>query len=225
MSTRNPMNERYTTDAERTGSSRKSASSAKPKAKAANTVTVVGTAKTAKEKKALAKQKEREQREKARKEEAKFYQPPTERYKKLRRLWWVCLIAAILCTVLSWVANSNGASTATVVTMVLAYVFIIVALYVDLGPTRKERKRYQAAVADKSSEEHAAFKAAEKAAKEAEKAQKAEAKGAYDATKAEETAKPGLLSRFKKHVETANERVGADAGAAIEAAPASKDAK
>ena len=53
MSTRNPMNERYTTDAERTGSSRKSASSAKPKAKAANTVTVVGTAKTAKEKKAL----------------------------------------------------------------------------------------------------------------------------------------------------------------------------
>ena len=60
---------------------------------------------------------------------------------------------------------------------------------------------------------------------EAEKAQKAEAKGAYDATKAEETVKPGLLSRFKKHVETANERVVADAGAAGEAAPADKDAK
>ena len=225
MSTRNPMNDRYTTDADRTGVSKKSAASAKPKAKAANTVTVVGTATTAKEKKQLAKQKEREQRDKARREESKFYNPPTEKYKMLRRIWWVCLIAAIVCTILSWVFQSRGWATPTVVSMVLAYVFIIAALYIDLGPTRKERKRYAAAVADKSTPEHAAFKEAEKAAKEAEKAQKAEAKAAYDASKdgaaagetaadaAEKSGVKKLLSKVKTHVETAGERVpGAPTG-------------
>ena len=217
MSTRNPMNDRYNTDEARAGVSRKSAASAKPKAKAANTVTVVGAAKTDKEKKALAKQKQREERDKARREEAKFYNPNTERYKLLRRAWWVCLIAAIVCTILSWVFQSRGLATVTVVTMVLAYVFIIAALVIDLGPTRKERKRYAAAVADKNSPEHKAFKEAEKAAKEAEKANKAEAKAAYDATQEEAAQKTGFFGKLFKKSDAASD-AAEDAAKAADAA-------
>ena len=45
MSQRNPMNERYTSE-DRTGVTRKSAASAKPKAKAAASVTVKSAKKT-----------------------------------------------------------------------------------------------------------------------------------------------------------------------------------
>lgn len=232
MSTRNPMNERYTADEARTGSSRKSAASAKPKAKAANTVTVVSGAKTAKEKKAAAKERQRVERDKQRKEEAKFYAPPTQRYKTLRRWWWICLIGAIVFTILSWVFQSKADSltaTPSVVAMVLAYVAIIGALVIDLGPTRKERKRYAAAVADKDSPEHAAFKEAEKAAKEAEKADKAKAKAAYDASKAGAAAKAaegGLLDKLKARFSGAKETAQAAQAEAAEAAEAAeKEAK
>ncbi len=211
MSTRNPMNERYTTEKEHIGSSRKSAASAKPKAKAANTVTVVSGGKTAKEKKALAKRRQQQERNKQRQEEAKFYAPPTQRYKTLRRLWWVCLIAAILCTALSWILQGQGVTAPTVVTMVLAYVFIIAALIIDLGPTRKERRRYQAAVADKTTEEHKEFVAMEKARKEAEKANKAEAQAAYDASKEKKGFFANLFGGKKKTEATEAEATDAPA--------------
>lgn len=51
MSQRNPMNERYTSE-ERTGTTRKSAASAKPKAKAAASVTVKSAKKTPEQRKA-----------------------------------------------------------------------------------------------------------------------------------------------------------------------------
>ena len=220
------MNDRYNTDAERTGTSRKSAASAKPKAKAASTVTVVTGAKTAKEKKAAAKERRRQEEQKQRKEEAKFYNPPTQRYKTLRRLWWVCLIGAILFTILSWVLQGKSediTNTPSVICMVLAYAAIIAALVIDLGPTRKERKRYAEAVKDKDSPEHAAIMEAEKAAKEAEKAQKAEAKAAYDASKsgaapaAEGGLLAGLKARFSGAAKTAKD-AQAEAAEAAEAA-------
>ena len=52
MSQRNPMNERYTND-KRANVSRKSAASAKPKTKAAASVTITGSSKPAKDKKQL----------------------------------------------------------------------------------------------------------------------------------------------------------------------------
>ncbi|MBQ3386743.1 MAG: hypothetical protein IJG53_05405 [Eggerthellaceae bacterium] len=201
MSTRNPMNERYSSDEARTGTSRKSAASAKPKTKAASTVTIVSGAKTPQQKKAAAKQRQREEREKSRREESKFYNPPTARYKSLRRWWWVCLIGAIVATILSWLFQSKAESLTaapSIVCMVLAYALIIGALIIDLGPTRKERKRYAAAVADKDSPEHAEFKERERAAREAEKANKAEAKAAYDASKEAGPKEGGLFARLKK---------------------------
>ena len=56
MSQRNPMNERYTSE-ERTGTTRKSAASAKPKAKAAASVTVKSAKKTPEQRKAEEKAK------------------------------------------------------------------------------------------------------------------------------------------------------------------------
>lgn len=224
MSTRNPMNDRYTTDEARTGTSRKSAASAKPKAKAANTVTVVD-GKNPKDKKAAAKQRKRAEQEKQRQQEAKYYSPNTPRYKTLRRLWWIGLIGAIVATILSWIFQSRGYATATVVTMVFAYVFIIAALIIDLGPTRKERKRYAEALNDKNSPEYAAYKETEKAQKELEKARKAEAKAAYDANKAQEPEQvglPGLIAKLKARFSGAKETAQA-AQAEAEAAAEKAD--
>ncbi len=203
MSTRNPMNERYTTDAARTGTSKKSAASAKPKTPAASTVTIVSNKKSPKELKAEKKAREKKERDKMREEESKYYAPPTKRYKLLRRWWWIDLVAAIACTALSWIfqTNEDGSYTAfSVVTMVLAYVFIISALVIDLGPTRKERRRYQELVEDTSTEEHREFVEREQAKKEADEARKAEAQAAYDAAKAADASKKkkGLFGRKKK---------------------------
>ena len=95
MSQRNPMNDRYQTD-EHTGSTRKSAASAKPKSKAAASVVVRSSKKTPQEKKQIEKEERRKARAKQREIDAKYYTPNTERYKKLRRLWWGLLIGGIV---------------------------------------------------------------------------------------------------------------------------------
>ena len=102
MSQRNPMNERYTSE-ERTGTTRKSAASAKPKAKAAASVTVKSAKKTPEQRKAEEKAARKAAAAKQREVERKYYKPDTPRYKRLRLIWWILLIAAIGCTTWSFV--------------------------------------------------------------------------------------------------------------------------
>lgn len=182
MTQRNPMNERYTSE-ERKGSSRKSAASAKPKTKAASSVHIQPTEKTKAQKKAdrrAARQKQSEQ-------ERQFYNPPTERYKKLRRIWWVLLGAAIVLTIFSFVGRQWFPEVATYVTLGLAYVCIIGALYVDFSKCRKERQRYAAEIASHKTKEQ---RATEKRLRAEERAAKAEAEAHPTTAKAE---KKGLL--------------------------------
>ena len=136
MTQRNPMNERYQSE-DRKGATRKSAASAKPVSKAASSVRIESTKKTPQQKKAERKQ----QRAKDAERDRQFYNPPTAEYKRLRKIWWVCLILAIILTVVSFAGNNLGMPAPIMyVTLALAYVFIIAALYIDMGKCRKARQ-------------------------------------------------------------------------------------
>ena len=198
MTQRNPMNERYQ-DENRTGKTRKSSASAKPKAARAATVRDPAP-KSKKQKKQEARERERKQAEKANAVQSRFEQ--TEEYKRLRRIWWIALGSAIACTALSFVLTQNeqfkGFSMAV---MVLAYVLIILAFYIDLGKIRKQRKIYNASfVNDKSK----AARKEQKKLRAEQREQEKEAAEKYEAAQAAEAEKKaqrgeGFLGRlFKK---------------------------
>ena len=142
MSQRNPMNERYQSE-ERTGATRKSAASAKPKTKAASSVIVQAKEKSPQQKKAERKAEKQRLRAEQRELDRKYYNPDTKRYKNLRRGWWACLIGAVLCTVLSFFGREILPSWAALVTLLLAYALIIMAFYIDFSKIRRERRAYQ----------------------------------------------------------------------------------
>ncbi|WP_303252056.1 hypothetical protein [uncultured Senegalimassilia sp.] len=188
MTQRNPMNERYTTDNHK-GATRKSAASAKPVTKAASSVRIQPTEKTPQQKKAERKQ----QRAKQQQRDRQFYNPPTAEYKRLRKIWWVCLIAAIVLTCLSFAGNSFGMpAVATYVTLALAYVAIIAALYIDFAKCRKARQKYADEVLSHPSKEQ---RAAEKKAKAD---QRAAEKKAAETPAGPEPKKKGLFGFGKK---------------------------
>ena len=163
MSQRNPLNERYTTD-EHKGQTRKSAASAKPKAKAAASVRVESMQKTKQQVKA----EKRAARAKQAELDRKYYNPPTEQYKRLRRLWWTLLIVAIVMLLGSWILQRTvGSSLVSFILLGLSYVCIIVALYVELSKIRKARREYQAQMEAHKSK---AVRAAEKEAKAQQRA-------------------------------------------------------
>lgn len=139
MSQRNPMNDRYQSDVK--GQTKKSAASMKPKSKAAASVYIKPSGHTPQEKKAIKKQQRAKQAELDR----MFYNPPTERYEKLRRIWWFCLIAAIVLTVLGMVLPNlfPGAVWASWGCIIPAYAFIIAAVWLDFSKIRKVRREYQ----------------------------------------------------------------------------------
>lgn len=139
MSQRNPMNDRYQSDIK--GQTKKSAASMKPKSKAAASVYVKPSGHTPQEKKAIKKQQRAKQAELDR----MFYNPPTERYKKLRRIWWFCLIAAIVLTVLGMVLPNlfPGVIWVSWGCIIPAYAFIIAAVWLDFSKIRKVRREYQ----------------------------------------------------------------------------------
>lgn len=141
MSQRNPMNERYQN--EHVGKSRKSAASAKPKTKAAASVTYSSPKKTPKERKAEQKAQRKEEADRQREIDRKYYTPDTERYKKLRRTWWATLIGAIVCTAASWFLRGAKPEWLAFGCLIVAYVLIILAFYIDFSKIRKERKAYQ----------------------------------------------------------------------------------
>lgn len=133
------MNDRYQSDVK--GQTKKSAASMKPKSKAAASVYIKPSGHTPQEKKAIKKQ----QRAKRAELDRMFYNPPTERYKKLRRIWWFCLIAAIVLTVLGMVLPNlfPGAVWASWGCIIPAYAFIIAAVWLDFSKIRKVRREYQ----------------------------------------------------------------------------------
>ena len=142
MSQRNPMNERYTSD-KRAGTTRKSAASAKPKTKAAGTVTMGTSKKTPQQRKAEQKEARKKEQERQRELDRKYYKPDTERYRKLNRIWWVSLAGAVVCTLLSWLLREVQPTWLAFVCLFGAYALIIFAFYLDFSKIRKERRAYQ----------------------------------------------------------------------------------
>ena len=177
------MNDRYQTDKVK-GQTKKSAASAKPKQKAAASVYVRPAGKTKAEKKAIRKQQQAKQRELDR----MYYNPPTQEYKNLRRIWWVLLIAAIIITAISFFARDIIPEGMSIFTLVLAYACIIGALYIDFAKIRKVRRKYQAEMLKKNPKLAKNYRATQAANQLAE--EKAE--------KREERKKNGFFSRFKK---------------------------
>lgn len=133
------MNDRYQSEIK--GQTKKSAASAKPKSKAAASVYIKPSGHTPQEKKAIKKQQRAKQAELDR----MFYNPPTEKYKKLRRIWWFCLIAAIVLTVLGMLLPNMlpGETWVSWVCIIPAYAFIIAAVWLDFSKIRKVRREYQ----------------------------------------------------------------------------------
>ncbi len=196
MSQRNPMNERYREE-NRGGKTRKSAASAKPSSERA--ATVHSPAPKSK------KQKRAEARERERKQEAKWtidthdnkYIESLPEYKKLRRIWWGCLIAAIVLIVCSFLASRNDTlNFMYVYCLIGGYAFVIAAFYIDFGKIRKLRRTYTAQVTQNKSKE---ARAAQKAARAEARAQQKEAEEKFAAAQAEEEAKKANspLNRLK----------------------------
>lgn len=176
MSQRNPMNDRYQTD-EHQGQTRKSAAAMKPKSKAASSVRIQSTKKTKQQKKAEKKAARAKQAELDR----LYYNPPTAEYKKLRRIWWILLIAAMATTLLSFVGRSFLPPAASYITLAVAYACIIGALYVDFSKIRKVRRAYQVEIASKKTK---AARALEKQQKSQERAAKQQGSAPVEAVEA-----------------------------------------
>ena len=128
------MNDRYQDEGPK-GTTRKSAASAKPKSKAAASVHIQSSTKTPQERKAEQKARRKAERAKQNELDRKYYNPPTAEYKRLRRLWWVVLIAAVLMVALSWFARSWEPAWISYVTLGSSYVLIILAFYLDFSKT------------------------------------------------------------------------------------------
>lgn len=182
MSQRNPMNERYTTDKHSGGVSRKSASSAKLKSSAAASV-VMGTKKKKTKKPVDKRAQKREQRNKEYEAERRYGDPPGRKFKILKRLWIIFLIASVVTVALSFgVSRIDGAPEwMPMAFLIAAYACIIITLYLDLGQIRKMRKRYAAQMTAAQTKESRAEQKKRKAearlaAKEEEKRREEEEK-------------------------------------------------
>lgn len=204
MSQRNPMNERYTTDGH-TGKTRKSASSAKPKRKAAGTVVEKAAKKTKQQRKAEAKAERKKQQARQRELDRKYYTPDTPRYRTLRKLWWACLLGGIACVAVSFLAREQLPEMVAMIILFAAYAFIIAAFYIDLSKIRKERQAYQARMV---------------ALEEAE-AKHAKAEQRVERTKAQQAAK-GKGGKAKGQAASPEAAAKAEQAPAEEAKPAKK---
>lgn len=196
MSMRSPNNERYTVDDKKpVGATRKGSSSAKPARAAASSVRVeTNKARQTRRQKMVAestmsKEERKAARAKEREKENSYYTAATiltdadDRYKKLKRVWWGLLIAAVVFTGLSWwlLSANIGGEVLSVVVLVLAYASIIGALVMDFTVVRKRRNYFRDKVSSMSQKqvdriiennyhERTALDAAKKARKAAKKA-------------------------------------------------------
>ena len=198
MAQRNPMNDRYQSEDHR-GKTRKSAASAKPKSQAASSVYVRSKTKTKAEKKAI----RRAERQKQAELDRKYSNPPTPEYRRLRRIWWVLLVAAIVLMIISFSLQNAIGEVASFILMVPAYICIIAALWLEFSKMKRLRLAYQAEMQAHKSKSR---RAQEKAEKAAARAAKQEAEQKYEETKRTEQEKKakGFFGRFgsKKSAET-----------------------
>lgn len=203
------MNDRYQDEGPK-GTTRKSAASAKPKSKAAASVHIQSSTKTPQERKAEQKARRKAERAKQNELDRKYYNPPTAEYKRLRRLWWVVLIAAVLMVALSWFARSWEPAWISYVTLGSSYVLIILAFYLDFSKIRKCRRKYQMEMESQNTKESRRAEKAKRAAEREAERQKEDAA----AEVAEEQIKPkrGLFGR--KKVDAADAAKPADAASA-----------
>lgn len=183
MSQRNPMNERYQSE-EHQGKTRKSAASAKPKSAAASSVYIKPKTKSKADKKAA----RRAERQKQAELERKYANPPTEEYRRLRKIWWVLLIGAIICLALSFFLRDSLGEIGFMIILALSYVFIIAALWLEFSKMKKVRRAYQEKMESKKTK---AQRAQERREKAEAKAAKAEAEKKYEESKAAEADKKG----------------------------------
>ena len=199
MTQRNPNNERYREE-NRGGKTRKSAASAKPSAERAATVTTPAP-KTKKQKKEEAKKRGRD-----RGQEAKYtidthdnkYIEKLPEYKKLRKLWWGCLIAASGLIVFSILAAQHEVlSVLYIPCIILGYVFVILAFYIDFRKIRNLRREYTDTILHDKSK---AARAQQKAARAEARAQKKEAEEKFAEAQAAEAEKKANspLNRLKR---------------------------
>lgn len=184
MSQRNPMNERYTTDKKSVGHSRRSAASAKPKSSAAASVVQGVKTKKSKTQASSKSNSRRQQRERQYEAEKRFGDPPWKKFKIMKRLWIASLVISVLSVASSFAIGKIENISEWVPTgcLIMAYVFIVITLYLDLGQIRKMKKRWIELMSSsqtkegraeqkriKAQERQAAKEAAQKKAEEANK--------------------------------------------------------
>ena len=218
MSMRNPQNERYTVEREgrSQGSVKPRTASAKPASKAGASVRTTSKPKPKNAKQRamaemnMSKEEKKAARAKEREAENVAYTAidiltrKDARYKKLRRIWWVLLVVAVIFTVLSWATMSIEMTLAVnIVSLILAYAAIISALVMDFTVVRKCRNKHRDKVASMTRKQQerivyeaqveAGAKAAAKAArKEAKKAGKSAAEIKAAAKEASDMAMAGV---------------------------------
>lgn len=153
MSQRNPMNERYTTD-KGSGKTRRSAASAKPKTKAAASVSYSAPKKTTQERKAEIKEQRKADEAKQRELDRKYYKPDTPQYKKLRLIWAALIGGGVICVVASWLLRSVEPTWIGTAFLIVAYMLILGSFWIDFSKIRKERRAYQTKMLAKEIEEN-----------------------------------------------------------------------
>lgn len=216
MSMRNPQNERYTVEREgrSQGGSKPRAASAKPASKAAASVRTTSKPKPKNAKQRamaemnMSKEEKRAIRAKEREADNIAYTAvdiltrKDEKYKKLRRTWWVLLVLAVVFTVLSWATMTmNVPMAVNVAALILAYAAIIGALVMDFTVVRKCRNKHRDKVATMTRKqqerlilEEQTLAAARDAAKKAKKEAKKAGKSAAEAEAAAQAASDAVLA-------------------------------
>ena len=130
MARRSPTNERYQKSTAPPGSTRRSAASAKPKRSGESDSTPVKSSGSGKGKSAATRS-------------GFSIHPPTEEYRKIRRLWWVFMGTAVVLSTASWwiwrqpVDRNIGTGV-----LVLAYASIGVAIWMDWTKMRPMRQEW-----------------------------------------------------------------------------------
>ena len=240
MSMRNPQNERYTVEREgrSQGSVKPRTASAKPASKAGASVRTTSKPKPKNAKQRamaemnMSKEEKKAARAKEREAENVAYAAidiltrKDARYKKLRRIWWVLLVVAIIFMVLSWATVSIQMPLAVnTVSLILAYAAIISALVMDFTVVRKCRNKHRDKVASmtRKQQERIVYEAqVEAGAKAAAKAARKEAKKAGKSATEIEAAAKEACDMAMAGVKPADDSEAADQATAKDEEPKKK---
>ncbi len=149
MTRRSITNERYTIEDSNKGSTRKSASQAKPAKEAAGTVYIKDP--NAKKTRKQLREEEMEREEKRKKREEKRTSTNTQtdlskdgkiraEIKQWRKIWWVSIGLGVVLVILSWFAKDMS-EVLFGVTIVGAYAMVGFALFIEFGKVNKLRRK------------------------------------------------------------------------------------